>query len=155
MENNKKENNFLLGILGALIGALIASIPWVLAYVYANMILSILALPVAIGALIGYQKFKGTVNGKLPITITITSLLVISFATLVAIPLLLLKKDGYLVSFSNLELLYANTEFKAALLKDYAISIAFTLLGISGVIKNIKNQLSENSELTEIKLNRK
>ena len=51
METNKK---YLPGIIGALLGGLIASIPWILMYVYGEMMLSLLAIIIALGALKGY-----------------------------------------------------------------------------------------------------
>ena len=47
----EKERGYLIGIIGALIGGLIATIPWILCYVYANMIYSLLAIIVAIASL--------------------------------------------------------------------------------------------------------
>ena len=45
MEDNvKKEGSYLTGIIGAIIGGAIATIPWVLAYVYGNVMLSLLAV---------------------------------------------------------------------------------------------------------------
>ena len=37
-----KGKNYVLGIIGGLIGGFIASNPWILMYVYGNMILSLL-----------------------------------------------------------------------------------------------------------------
>ena len=66
-----KNESYISGIIGGLIGGLIASIPWILMYVYGNMILSLLAIVIAIGVLKGYQLFKGKVDNKLPIIIII------------------------------------------------------------------------------------
>ena len=52
------EKGYFKGILGALLGGIVASIPWILVYVYANMIYSILAVIIAMGALKGYQLFQ-------------------------------------------------------------------------------------------------
>lgn len=61
---------------------------------------------------------------------------------MVVIPLIELKQGGYIVSFSNLAILYTIDGFKTAIIKDYVISLIFTILGISGVIKNLKNQVT-------------
>ena len=61
MENEtKKQGNYLTGIIGATIGGFIATIPWVLAYVYGNMMLSLLAVLIAAGEfmVINYAKEK-------------------------------------------------------------------------------------------------
>ena len=39
----KEKNNNLLGILGAVLGAFIGAIPWILVYVYGNLMFSFLA----------------------------------------------------------------------------------------------------------------
>ncbi len=140
---NKKDNGYLIGILGAFVGGLIASLPWILVYVYGNMILSLLALPIALGAWKGYQMLKGKQDGKLPYIVAAISLLIITLATLVIIPLLLGVKNGLDFSFDILDLLYQSSEFKTAILKDYAISVLFTFLGIGGVLGQIKESVEE------------
>ncbi len=59
MENEKikKQGSYFTGILGAIIGGSIATIPWVLAYVYGNVMLSLLAVLIAAGELFGYKTF--------------------------------------------------------------------------------------------------
>ena len=43
----KEKNNNLLGILGAVLGAFIGAIPWILVYVYGNLMFSFLAFEFA------------------------------------------------------------------------------------------------------------
>lgn len=147
------KKNYLFGILGAFLGGLIATIPWILLYVYANMMSSFLAIFVAIGALKGYELFKGEVTKKLPIIITIISIISISLATLVIAPPLLLLKESVSVSMQNLHLLYTDDIFIAGMIRDYIITIIFTFLGISGVISSIKKQIQENKATDKIKVN--
>lgn len=145
--------HYLLGTLGALIGALVASIPWILMYVYGNMILSALAILIAIGALKGYQIFKGTIDKKLPVIISVISLIVVIVVTLAIIPMLLIVKEGYAPTISNFELLYSNGEFSAAIVKDLIISVIFTILGISGVVSNVNKKIkNSDAPLNEIKI---
>ena len=59
MNENK---SYIKGILGGVIGGIIATIPWILMYVYGEMILSLLAILIAMGVLKGYQLFKGKVD---------------------------------------------------------------------------------------------
>ena len=140
MNENK---SYIKGILGGVIGGIIATIPWILMYVYGEMILSLLAILIAMGVLKGYQLFKGKVDKKLPIIIIVISLLCVTISTLVVIPLLLLAKENLPSNFENLKVLYENETFQTALFKDFAISVVFTALGISGVISNVKKQLNE------------
>lgn len=160
-ENNDEQNDviqnaskhYALGILGALLGAFIATIPWILMYVYGNMILSALAIIIAIGALKGYQIFKGTIDKKLPFIISIFSLLAVIVATLLIIPMLMIIKDGYAPTIANFELLYSSSDFTAAIIHDLIISIAFTVLGISGVVANVNKQIKDSDKpLKEIKI---
>ncbi len=151
MQNQPK--NYALGTLGAFIGAFVASIPWILMYVYGNMILAALSIIVAIGALKGYQLFKGTIDKKLPIIISIASIVVIIFTTLIIIPALLIMQEGYPPLVENIALLYSSDEFLEAIIHDLIISIIFTVLGISGVVSNVNRKIKEsNVPLKEIKI---
>ena len=140
----KENKNYVTGIIGALIGGFIATIPWIIVYVYLNMMFSLLAILIAMGALKGYQIFKGKVDKKLPIIIVIVSLICITVSTLIVIPGLLLAKEGLTLSVDSIKMLYENSEFVSAIIRDYIISFIFTILGISGVIRSIRNQVSEN-----------
>lgn len=146
------EKSYAKGILGAIIGGLVASLPWILAYVYGNMIIAALAIIIAMGALKGYQLLNGKVDKKLPIIIAIVSLLCVTVSTLLIIPLLLLLKEGVGASLTNLETLYNNSEFFSALMGDYVISVLFTILGMSGVIKSIKNEIENSKDKENIKV---
>ena len=140
-----KNKNYVTGIIGALIGWIIASIPWIICYVYFDLIWSLLAIPIALGALKGYQLLKGKEDKKLPIIISIVSIVVITLVTLVIIPLLLLVQEGLSANFTTLKLLYQYSDFKGAILLDYFLALVFTGLGISGTIANIKKQVNNTT----------
>ncbi len=142
-----KKNTFL-GIIGSIIGALIGVIPWVLMYVYGGWILSVLALPIAFLSYKGYTLLKGEVTDKTWILIVIMSILSISLATFIGVPLLLNLKNGSGISLNNLFSLYQSEIFLKSLIGDYILSLVFTILGISGLVGNIKNNnkyATENS----------
>ncbi len=148
-----KQGSYVSGIIGAIIGGLIATIPWILAYVYGGMMLSILATLIAAGEFYGYKLLKGRVNKVLPAILMILALVIVTVATLIIIPAALINKEGINVNSSNLQRLYENKEFAAAIMKDYVISVVFTILGASIVTSNIKKQLQNNDgENNEIKL---
>lgn len=147
----EKNKGYILGILGALLGALIGTIPWIILYVYGNMIYSILAFVVAIAALKGYELLKGKVDKKLPFIIAIVSVLAITIATLVIIPNLLLVKEIGTTSLANFKMLYSDSEFTSALIGDYITSLLFTALGMAGVISSINKQVKNGA--TKIDLN--
>ena len=145
----KKSNNYFKSILGGVLGALLFGIPWVLVYVYGGYILSILALLIAFGAFKFYILFGGIVTKKTGLIITIISLLTVTFLTLVVIPNMLLLKDGYLINLSNFKILYNSKDFVSSLMRDYAISLVFTGLGISGIIANINKEAYIKNTKTE------
>lgn len=147
MKNNHGENR-ILGIIGALVGGMIATIPWILVYIYGNMMFSALAIIIAFVALKGYQFCKGKQDKYLPIIISVVSIISVSVATLIIIPLAILSKNGYDVSFYNLKILYNSSKFTSAILRDYIIAVLFTVLGISGIIKNLKLQVA-NPKVTK------
>lgn len=138
-------NKRILGIIGALLGGFIFTIPWILLYVYGKMLFSVLAAFIAFGALLGYKKFGGVVDKKTPIIIVVVSLIVIVVTTLIIIPLCLLYREGYIVSWHNLEFIYNNDQqFKSGIIMDLIVSIFFTMLGISGVISKLKQEVDPN-----------
>ncbi len=147
MEENK---SYFKGILGALIGGLIATIPWILCYVYVNMMFSILAIFIGIASLKGYQLMKGKVDKKLPYIIGGISFISITIATLIIIPSLLLLKENVTPTINNLKILYSDSTFSSAIMKDYIVSILFTFLGTSGVLMQIKKQVAIGKSNIEI-----
>lgn len=146
------KGSYLTGILGAIVGGAIATIPWVLVYIYGGMMFSILAALIAAGELYGYKIAKGKINKKLPIILMVIALIIVTVTTLVIIPTLLIAKEGIAVNLTNISRLYENGEFATAMMKDFIISVIFTILGASIVTANIKKQL-ENNEGQDVKLN--
>lgn len=129
------------GILGAFIGSILFSLPWVLVYVYGGYMLSLLAFIIGTGALLFYKLFGGKVDKKTPVIILITSLLSVTIATFVIIPFFLLLKEGYGFDLEMFKKLYTLNDFVSGIIKDYFISVVFTILGISGILKNINNDV--------------
>lgn len=148
----KAQGSYLTGIIGAIIGGAIATIPWVLMYVYGGMMLSILAALIAAGEFYGYKLLKGKMSKGLPAILMVLALVIVTVATLVVIPGLLIQKEGLSVSIANIEKLYSNEEFATAIMKDFVISVIFTILGASIITTNIKKQLANAEKGKEIKL---
>ncbi|MBQ2938135.1 MAG: hypothetical protein IJE05_04595 [Clostridia bacterium] len=145
-ENVIKTNkeSYITGIIGAVIGGAIGAIPWVLAYVYGGMMLSILATLIAAGEFYGYKIAKGKMNKSLPIIIMVLAIIIVTIVTLIIIPTLLMQKEGIKVTLLNLEILYLNSEFSSAIMKDFVISVIFTILGASIVTSNVKKEVEAN-----------
>lgn len=147
----EKTGSYLTGIIGAIIGGIIATIPWILVYVYGNMMLSILAAIIAGGEFLGYKICKGKIDKKLPIIIMVIAVIIVMVTTLAIIPALLIQKQGLPVSITNVQKLYGSSEFSTAITKDCIISVVFTILGASIITSNIKKQL-ENNDGKEVKI---
>lgn len=141
-------NGYLFGIIGSILGGLVASLPWIIMYVYVEMMWSFMAFLIGYGAFLGYKLFKGKMDIKVPYIIGIVSIIVIIFTTLYVIPALLIIKEGLTPSFEILSLLYSNTEFKSAIIKDLIFAVLFTVLGVSGIFKTLKKQAKNGEELT-------
>lgn len=149
----EKEGNYLLGIIGGIVLGLIASIPWFLVYVKLDMIIALLAIPIALGVSFGYRKLKGPVNKSLPVIISVITICIVSLISLVVIPLYIMNEVGFAISFESLKLVYQLAA--AELLRDFAISVAFAILGIWGIVKSDKKKINgaakeENSNQTNM-----
>lgn len=127
--------NYTKGIIGAFIGGLIASIPWILLYIYGGMMSSYFAFIIGIGALKGYQ-YKGLTDRNLGKFITIVSLIIITLVTFIIIPLISLVEYGA-ASVNNLITLYSFSPFTSLIMKNYAVSVIFTILGLRGVMNKL------------------
>ena len=145
-EKKKAKGSYITGIIGAVIGGIIATIPWILVYVYGQMMFSILAALIAFGEYYGYKMARGKVNKKLPVILMVMALVIVSITTLVVIPGLLIHNEGIAVTTENIQRLYQNSEFSTAIVKDFVISFIFTILGASIVTSNVKRKLSNNEE---------
>lgn len=117
-------------------------------YVYLEMMWSFMAFLIGYGAFLGYKLFKGKMDIKVPYIIGIVSLVVIVFTTLYVIPSLLVIKEGVTPSFEVLKLLYSNSEFAGAIIQDLIFAVLFTVLGVSGIFKTLKEQAKNGEELT-------
>ena len=145
-EKKKAKGSYITGIIGAVIGGIIATIPWILVYVYGQMMFSILAALIAFGEYYGYKIARGKVNKKLPVILMVMALVIVSITTLVVIPGLLIHNEGIAVTTENIQRLYQNSEFSTAIVKDFVISFIFTILGASIVTSNVKRKLSNNEK---------
>lgn len=144
MQENK--GNYLTGIIGALIGGLIGAIPWIMAYVFLNMILSIAAVFIALCAYAGYKKFNGPKNKGAVWIIVLVSLVVVTIANFVIIPIFYLAKDGFAINMTYYKWFFSSSDLVAAMVKDYLFSILFAVLGIQGVARSIKDEVSTQED---------
>lgn len=151
MEENVK-NNYLIGMIGALVGALIGAIPWVLMYVFGNMMYAILAILIVICSFYGYKITKATIDKKLPIILSIASFISITVTMFVIIPICMMIQNEVGVSTETFEILYSNDQFLTAMVGDYIISLLFCLVVIGGIIVNLNKQIKNGVESKDIKI---
>lgn len=142
----EKENGYLAGVLGSLLGGIIGSIPWILMYVYGNMMYSIITVLIAIGAVKGYELCKGKIDKKLPLIIGIISFFTITIVMWIVIPNLLILKEYGQISLEAFKLLFTINEFVGALVGDYIFALLFTFLGVGGMLASIKQQVASGKK---------
>ena len=142
----QNEGSYLKGIAGAIIGGIVGLIPWILVYVYGNMMLSALAIIIAACEFYGYKMLKGKIDKKLPLIILAVAIVLISVTVWFIIPAILISKYGLAVNADTLKLLYSNSEFVSGLTRDFLISAVFTLLGAGAVSGNLKRQLKNGQK---------
>ena len=137
--------NYITGIIGAVIGGFIGAVPWILAYIYGNMMIAILAIFIAGGAYYGYKLCKGKVTKKLPIIIMLISIIIVAITSLLIIPIILIHTEGLNVSVNTIKYLYQNSEFEAGIIRDTIIAVVFTVIGGGVITAKIKQELAEGT----------
>ena len=65
---------------------------------------------------------------------------------MIIIPAWLLAKEGLPVTLQSIKNLYSFNDFSTAIVKDYFITVIFSVLGASVVTSSIKKQLANNVE---------
>ena len=148
----KIKNKYAIGIIGALIGALIGAIPWILIYIFANMMITLLSILIVLGSFYGYKLTKAKIDKKLPIILSITSFISITIAMLIIIPIVYIMKDGAGFTFEMFTNLYQYDKFVSAIMTNYMVSTLFCLVIIGGIIHNLNKQIREGVDSKDIKL---
>ena len=142
MEEETK-NRYFIGVIGALIGAIIGSLPWVLAYVFLNVIYAVLAIFIVAGSFYGYKLTKAKMNKKIPIILSICSFISITLAMLVVIPIFYIQKSSLPINFESFQYIYSIQEVSNTVLTDYVISLIFGIIVIGGIVVSLNKQIRE------------
>ena len=148
----KVKNNYFLGIIGAIIGGLIASIPWILLYVYGNLMLSALSIVISAGVFYGYKLFEGKMTKALPTIEVIISILITIITMIVLIPIFLMQSEGTAINVDNIKDLYENVKFLELISSDSIIAIIFSIFGAFIIASKIKKTMaSDNVDSNDFK----
>ena len=151
MEEEVK-NKYVIGTIGALIGAIIGSVPWILSYVFANMIYAILSVVIAVCAFYGYKLTKAKIDKKLPVILSVVSFIAITITMLVAIPLIYMAKEEVPLSSENFIVIYQIEEVTSVILTDYVISLIFCVLVIGCIVYNLNKQIRHGVQDKNIRI---
>ncbi len=148
----KIKKRYVIGTLGALLGAFIGSIPWILAYIFGDVIYAILSIVIVIGAFYGYKITKAKIDKKLPVILSIVSFIAISVTMLIIIPIILMNKSEIPLTFEYFTTLYQTKEISSAIIQDYIVSILFCFVVIGGIIVNLNKQIKHGVAEKDIKI---
>lgn len=148
----KVKNRYVIGVVGSLLGALIGSIPWILSYVYANMIYAILSVVIVICAFYGYKLTKAKIDKKLPVILSITSFIGITVTMLIVIPIIYMVKEEVPLTLETFLAIYQIEEVSSVILTDYVISLIFCLIVIGSIIFNLNKQIKHGVAEKDIKI---
>ena len=151
MEEQVK-NRYVIGKIGDLIVGLIESVPWILSYVFANMIYAILSVVIVVCAFYGYKLTKAKMDKKLPIILSVVSFIAITITMLVAIPLIYMSKEGVTISFETFQRIYQIEEVTSVILTDYVISLIFCVLVIGCIVYNLNKQIRHGVQDKNIRI---
>lgn len=143
VETKETSGSYVTGIIGAIIGGAIGAVPWIIAYIYGNMMIALLAILIAGGAYYGYKICKGKITKKVTIIITIISIIIVAVVSLLIIPVILIHTEGLNTNLATIQYLYQDEEFTSAIIRDTLIAIVFTAVGVAVVNSSIKKDLEE------------
>ena len=148
-----KKGNYIIGTIGAIIGGAVASIPWILVYSFANMIVAALALLITGGAFLGYKLLKGKIGKGFPVIIAIVSIIVVTAVTLIVCPIIFMAKEGVEFNIFNFKMVYSSNEMKGLIIRDLIVSLLFTGLGIASVVRDISIQIKKGTLGDKLQIN--
>lgn len=134
--------------LGAFLGGLVASIPWVVLD-YVGFVWALLAIPIAIGVEKGYRIAGGKNSSELPKVVAGMTILIVVILSLYIMPLIyIILELGMFATPLDLYYFYMDGNW-GSVIPHLLISILFAALGISGVVKNLKNQTNNENNIED------
>ena len=140
-KQNSLSDNYLLGLLGALVGALVAAIPWAVVSSQ-GWFMAWLGYLIAIGASKGYDLMKVKTNMK-KLWCVLAAVVIGVFAGQMMSDMIVIATDEELGHmFSDIFSYYANNfgEYLSINIKNLALGYVFAALGGLSVLVNIKKE---------------
>ena len=143
-EFNDQPNNYVKGVIGALLGAFIGSVAWVVLYMIGFVSALIAVLAVFLGNYF-WVKFGGKSNSVKTISVAVISLVVL---VLTCLGVYAVVVGGMLAEANNstpvLEFIMSNKELKGAFIYDMAMNAVFTLIGVAAQYASTKKKDKAN-----------
>ena len=163
MDTKKKENKYVLGIIGGFVLGLILSVLIIFGYIYTDFI-GILGTSIFLGLFeyLGYKMLRGKIDKKMSWIINILSIVNVVIMSFLFIPIALLIKSNIHVSFEEICNLYSNSNILLNILQDFMLTLVLSLAGSYFVgsiinrkvmlnVEKIKLFSSDNKEKQEYK----
>ena len=132
-ESKKASGNYFTGIIGAIIGGAIGAVPWIIAYIYGNMMIALLAILIAGGAYYGQKICKGKITKKVTIIITIISIIIVALVTLLIIPVILIHTEGMNTNLATIQYLYQDEEYESSIIYKFQNEKPYTITKEDGI----------------------
>lgn len=143
-EHAVAQNNYLRGVIGAVLGALLGSIAWVVIGLL-GYLAAIGGIAISFCAIKGYQLMKGKITKLSILIICVVSIAVMVLAQFITWDIIFyneMANAGNPVEFGlvlqhTFELPFIDSEIQAAFIKDCLLGLLFLVLGSYPIIKPI------------------
>lgn len=132
-----EQKNYAPGALGTLLGGMVASVPWIVVQIFLERIAAILGYLIGVGAFRGYTLLGGRMGRATRWIVAAAALLSVVAAEVVIMAVLMLRNDLPVNEFT-IRLLFANSEFRQAWLRELALALFMALLGVAPLFTKLK-----------------
>jgi uncharacterized membrane protein YhaH (DUF805 family) len=148
-DHDSRENNYLSGTFGAVLGSLLGSAVWVIVGLL-GYVAAVAGLAISYAASKGYTLFKGKITRLTPWIIGLCSILAMVIAQFVTWDLVFYKEmtaSGNAVTLGDalsitFQLPFLDPEITSQFVKDTLIGLIFVALGAYGTVKRLAGMAS-------------
>ncbi|MBC8059704.1 MAG: hypothetical protein H7Y18_03470 [Clostridiaceae bacterium] len=141
-EYSVESKNYFLGSIGALLGALVCSLPWILAQVFLERIMVLLAFFITLGALKGYTLFKGKTGVLTRWIVALVSLISVVIANITTL-IIQLVQHNIPIDSATLEFILDNQELMDTVKSDMLMGLFIASIGIFAMVLQVKGKASD------------